>query len=83
MLCLACQFYHACNGKASAYVTEQFHKWHYVWKRTRYKPHMAEYYNMHLGNFIYINGSFLNQPEPVLPEVRVIEFGIDNTSFHS
>jgi hypothetical protein len=40
---------------------------------------MAEYFNMHLGKFIYINGSYLNQIEPVLPEVLVTDFGIDKT----
>ena len=41
--------------------------------------HMAEYYNMRLRKHIYINGSRYNQLEPVLPEVLVMEFDIDNT----
>jgi hypothetical protein len=40
---------------------------------------MAQYFNMHLRKFIYINGSNLNQIEPVLPEVLVMDFGIDKT----
>ena len=40
---------------------------------------MAEYWNMRLGKFIYINGSLLNQSEPVLPEVTTFDFGIDIT----
>ena len=40
---------------------------------------MAEYWNMRLGKFIYINGSLLNQSEPMLPEVTTIDFGIDIT----
>jgi hypothetical protein len=40
---------------------------------------MAKYYNMRLRKSIYINGSRYNQSEPVLPEVLVIDFGIDNT----
>jgi hypothetical protein len=41
---------------------------------------LAEYYNIRLGKFLYINGSYMNHLEPVLPEVRrVMKFGIDNT----
>ena len=63
------------NGKASRFVLEKFHIWH----THRFKPHMAEYWNMRLGKFIYINGSLLNQSEPMLPEVTTIDFGIDIT----
>jgi len=35
---------------------------------------MAEYWDMR-----HINGSILNQSEPVMPEVTNIDFGIDNT----
>ena len=40
---------------------------------------MVEYWNTRLGKFIYINGSLLNQPEPVLTEMTTIDFGIDIT----
>jgi hypothetical protein len=40
---------------------------------------MFEYYNMRLGKFLYINGSSLNQLEPVLPEARAMELGIEKT----
>jgi hypothetical protein len=40
---------------------------------------MAEYYNMCLGKFIYINGSYLNEIEPALPEVLVMDFSINKT----
>jgi hypothetical protein len=43
------------------------------------KEHMAEYYNMRLGKFIYIKGSYLNQIEPVLPQVLVMDFGTYKT----
>jgi len=41
---------------------------------------MAQYYSMLFKKFIYINGSLLNQLEPVLPEIIVMDFGIDNTT---
>jgi hypothetical protein len=35
-----------------------------------------------LGNsYIYINGCFLNQLKPVLPQLHVKNFGIDETVF--
>jgi hypothetical protein len=27
---------------------------YFIWQRYVYKPHMARYYNMRLGKFIYI-----------------------------
>ena len=41
---------------------------------------MAEYYNMLFKKEFYINGSRLNQREPVLPETTWMEFGIDSTT---
>ena len=76
---LAYQLYNACNGKASRFVLEQFREWYHVWRTHRCKPHMGEYWNMRLGKFIHINGSLLNQSEPVLPRVTEIDFGIDDT----
>jgi hypothetical protein len=76
---LACWFYRACNWQATMFVNEQFQEWYCVWQRCRYKPHLARYYNMRLGKFLYINGLYLNQLEPVLSEVMVTDFGIDNT----
>ena len=78
---LACQFFHACNGKISAHVTIMFHHWYNIWLESRNKPHMFNYYNMCLGKHIYINGSYLNQLRPVRPEIPVSWFGIDNTGF--
>ena len=76
---LAYQFYIVCSGKASKFVLEQFNECYHVWHTHRCEPHMAEYWNMRLRKFIYINDSLLNQSEPVLPEVTTIDFGIDIT----
>ena len=88
---LACRLYDACNATASRFVAEQFQEWYYVWRTERCKPHMAEYWNMPLGRFIYINGSLLNQSEPVSFKLSKAEsfevskegvaFGIDNAGF--
>jgi hypothetical protein len=76
---LACRFYQACNGTASRFVGDQFQEWYDVWLKSRNKFHMAMYYNMRLGKHMYINGSCYNQSEPVMPELPVLKFGIDNT----
>jgi hypothetical protein len=76
---MACRLYHACNANSDVYVTETFYEWYYIWQRSRYKPHLFQYYNMHVKKFVCINGSCLNQLEPVLPEVSVMEFGIGDT----
>jgi len=34
---------------------------------------------MRLGKHMYIKGSCYNQSEPVMPELPVLKFGIDNT----
>jgi len=39
---------------------------------------MAHYHNMRLRKHMFINGSSYNQSEPVLPELLVLDFGIDN-----
>jgi len=76
---LAYQFYNVCNGRASWFVGEQFREWYHVWRTRRCKPHMAMYWNMRLQKFIHINGSLLNQSEPVSSEMSEIHFGIDST----
>jgi hypothetical protein len=40
---------------------------------------MAQYYNMRLRKHTFINGYNFNQSELVLPELLVLDFGIDNT----
>jgi len=64
------------------FVVEQSREWYCVWQSSRYKPHLAQYYSMLFKKFIYINVSRLNQLEPVLPEIFLMDFGIDNTTHH-
>jgi hypothetical protein len=44
---------------------------------------MSEYYNIMLHNFIWINGTALNQLEEFKPEVTVMDFCIDCTGYSS
>ena len=79
---LAYTFYNACSVRGdvatSRFVVDQTKAWYFRWHQSRYKRHMAEYYNMLFRNFYYINGSQLNQRELVLPEITVMQFGIDD-----
>jgi len=83
---VARQFYHAYNGRKSLYIciNEEFHDRYRTRQQSSsdYKPHVAEYYNMHWGKYLYINGSCLNQFEPVLYRADMpVKFGIENTGF--
>jgi len=80
---LAYQFYNACNGTSPRFVLEQFHSWYRAWHISRCRPHMAMYWNMRPRKYMFVNGSLLNQSEPVLPEVPQLLFGIDNAAFPS
>jgi hypothetical protein len=40
---------------------------------------MAIYYDMKARTHTYINGSYYHRPEPVIPELPVVNFGVDNT----
>jgi uncharacterized protein YuzB (UPF0349 family) len=40
---------------------------------------MAIYYDMKARTHTYINGSYYHRPEPVMPELPVVNFGVDNT----
>jgi hypothetical protein len=40
---------------------------------------MAIYYHMKTRTHTYIKGSCYRWPEPVLPEIPVLHFGVDNT----
>ena len=45
---MACQFYHACNSRATASVTEQFYATNSFWESRTHEVHLAQYFNMTL-----------------------------------
>jgi len=47
------------------------------WQRNRFKPHMFRYYDIQHQQFLWIDGSSLNQTETVQPEVTIMDFGND------
>jgi len=77
---MACQFYHACNSRATASVTEQFHTTYSFWESCTYEVHLAQYFNMSLKKYVYINGSYRHPYE--LDQLQLpVRIGIDNTPF--
>jgi len=77
---MACQFFHACNSKATANVTEQFYAIYSFWESCTYEVHLAQYFNMTLKKYVYINGSYKDPCELVHLQLPV-KIGIDNTPF--
>jgi len=77
---MACQFYHACNSRATASVTEQFYTTYSFCKSCTYEVHLVQYYNMILKRYVYINGSYRDPRELVQLQLPV-RIGIDNAPF--
>lgn len=78
---MACQLYHACNGRVTAYVTEHFYTTYSFWDSCTYEVHLASYYNMSIQKYVYINGSLRNPCELVLTQIGYVRIGIDNAPF--
>ena len=74
-LSLAIRLYQTCNDKYTSPVATSMSNLYLKWQRNRFKPHMFHYYNVHQRQFLWINGSNLNQMETVEPEVTVMDFG--------
>jgi len=80
---MAYTFYNVCcgcTGATARFVVEQTKEWYSEWHCSKFKRHIAEYYNVLFKQFYWINGSLLNQQELVLPEATPMLFGIDETT---
>jgi hypothetical protein len=77
---MACQFYHACNSRATASVTEQFYITYSFWQSCTHEIHLAKYYNMRLKEQVYLNGTYRDPAERV-PRPLPLKIGIVNTPF--
>jgi hypothetical protein len=60
--CIACC---ACTGARARFMKDQTREWYCEWQCSKFKRHIAEYYNMVFKQLFYLNGSRLNQLEPV------------------
>jgi len=76
-LYLAIRLYQICNDKCTSPVATTISNLYLKWQRNRFNPHIFHYYNVQQRQFLWINGSTLNQMETVEPEVMVMDFGID------
>jgi hypothetical protein len=77
---VACQLYHACNSKSTAIVTEQFYTTYCFWESCTHEVHLAQYFDMRLKKYVYINGRYRDPCELVQLQLPV-KMGIDNTPF--
>ena len=66
---------------SSSYVSSPMKNWYSTWDKNPYKPHKAEYYSMSSKQWLCINGEALDQHEAVLPEITVMQFGIESTGY--
>jgi hypothetical protein len=70
--------YAMCNGITSAdTIFEGVTELYRLWNENPYKEHMAYFYELYTGDFIWINGLGLNQTEVVIPEIKVPQIGVD------
>ena len=76
-LSLAIRLYQICNDKYASPVANTMSNLYLKWQRNIFKPHMFHFYDIQHQQFLWINGSYLNQTETVEPEVIVMDFGID------
>jgi len=77
---MAYEFYHACNSRATANVTEQFYTTYSFWESCTYEVHLAHYFNITLKMYVYINGSYRDPCE--LEQLQLpVNIRIDNTPF--
>ena len=77
---MANQLFYACNPKATGLATEHIYATYSYWDSCS-EEHLAKYYNMRLGQYVYMNGIDVPDTfEPVsFPPYDKI--GIDNTPF--
>jgi len=82
ILCpMASQLYHVCNTKTTALATEHIYATYSYWDSCTEEEHLAQYYNMRLKKYVYLNGIDVMdtfEPVPFPPHDKI---GIDNTPF--
>jgi hypothetical protein len=76
---LAWRLYKACNPTVTQDAFETVYDLYSVWRKSWNTPQKCEYYNMRIGKYVYINGSFLNQLELARSEVTVMQFELEGT----
>jgi hypothetical protein len=78
---VACQLYHACNGRTDGNVTEYFYGVYNTWQKSPNRMHLSEYYNVQIKKYVCINGQNRDQLELVSPQPNSVQLGIEDTQF--
>jgi len=73
----AMRTYELCNADYTSLVGSDMHNFYFEWRRKRFTPHLSQYYDVRLRQFLWINGSSLPQRELVQPVATVIDYGYD------
>jgi len=82
---IASRFDQACNETASRsaavsrFADEQFNEWYYVWMRAAEKVNNTIYFDMKSRKHSFINGPCYGRSEPLVPDLPMLNFGVDNT----
>jgi hypothetical protein len=74
----ATECYASCIGRQYIHqINQALYSWYYTWSRETHKRHMAEYYNMRYKTHFLLNGKTLHQEEVWMPEVTVMDIGVE------
>ena len=76
---IAGYFYNLCNENGGVHVILAVFNFYSVWHSEKYTPHHAKYYNTLHKKFMWINGKYRPQLEPLLPDVSDIPLVLDGT----
>ena len=74
---LAADVYELCNADYTSLVGSAMRNFYFEWQRKRFTPHLYQYYDVRLRQFLWINGSSLPQREVVQPVATLIDYGYD------
>ena len=74
---LAVGVYELCNADYTSLVGSAMRNFYFEWQRKSFIPHLSQYYDIRLRQFLWINGSSLHQREVVQPVATVIDYGYE------
>ena len=74
---LAVDLYELCNADYTSLVGTTMRTLYWEWQRKRFTPHLSQYYDIHLRQFLWRNGSSLHQTEVKQPIATAIDYGYE------
>jgi hypothetical protein len=76
-LSLAVGLYEICNSYYTSLVGSAMRTLYWELQSKRFTPQLSQYYDIHLRQFLWINGSSLHQRDVVQPIATVIDYGYE------